>query len=536
LTPQPPISPLSSTSMLTLRFGGKGECSLIVSVAHLPCTRASQVRAMLIYDGVAKVVEPKKQALAKAESELAEANSSLAVKKAELKEVQDKVEKLVSDFDIAKKKKADLQDQVEVCSKRLVTAEKLINGLGGEKTRWSATSATLDVQFENLTGDVLIASGIIAYLGTFLAKYRNESVGSWIDLMRANKLPASSTFLLRTVLGEEVVIRQWLIDKLPNDQVSIDNALILSKSRRWPLMIDPQLQGFRLYITTKLPNPHYSPEICVQVTLLNFMVTPDGLQDQMLGILVAKEEPEVEKKRQMLIVESAQSKSQLKEIEDKILEQRRASWGPIGRTEVGSTVVTLARGLDRPIKSQEEQLQSTFYALDPAEQEECTEVSGAELSAFLAWLVAQAPVGTSAAAAVGEARGRPGLWAEVEKAWDRLGAEEKADWVPADHRATLADARGAFAGPGGPPCRSRAGGSPPRAGTSGAPPAETPPRRRVGGLSAKTPSPPGPLSPLPSTPRRGAPEPATPPSRRRVHCKTRASWTVLQWLRGSPGG
>ena len=87
----------------------------------------------------------------------------------------------------------------------------------------------------------------------------------------------------------------------------------------------PKAQDFRFYITTKLPNPHYSPEVCVQVgvlrkiagifdtakaqidcyymilhvtssslddsqvTLLNFMATPDGLQDQMLGILVAKE-------------------------------------------------------------------------------------------------------------------------------------------------------------------------------------------------------------------------------------------------------
>merc|ERR1719265_2291683 len=79
-------------------------------------------------------------------------------------------------------------------------------------------------------------------------------------------------------------------------------------------------EDFRFFLTTKLPNPHYSPEICVQVTLLNFMVTPDGLEDQMLGILVAKEEPETEKKRQNLVVESAQSKAQLKEIEDRILE------------------------------------------------------------------------------------------------------------------------------------------------------------------------------------------------------------------------
>jgi len=79
-------------------------------------------------------------------------------------------------------------------------------------------------------------------------------------------------------------------------------------------------EEFRLYVTTKLPNPHYSPEVCVQVTLLNFMATPDGLEDQMLGIVVAREEQEVEKKRQGLIVESAQSKAQLKEIEDRILE------------------------------------------------------------------------------------------------------------------------------------------------------------------------------------------------------------------------
>ena len=51
------------------------------------------------------------------------------------------------------------------------------------------------------------------------------------------------TFDLSVVIGEATVIRQWVIDKLPNDQLSIDNALILAKARRWPLMIDPQGQA-----------------------------------------------------------------------------------------------------------------------------------------------------------------------------------------------------------------------------------------------------------------------------------------------------
>ena len=149
---------------------------------------------------------------------------------------------------------------------------------------------------------------------------------------------------------------------------------------------------FRFYITTKLRNPHYLPEVSVKVTLLNFMITPAGLSDQMLGMLlclqspmlhsigmcislsltaiavqssahtcrelarfvevsmnvilqleashrefhwaaacltslgvtagvvVAKERPDLEEQRNELVVQSADNKRKLKEIEDKILE------------------------------------------------------------------------------------------------------------------------------------------------------------------------------------------------------------------------
>jgi dynein heavy chain len=50
-------------------------------------------------------------------------------------------------------------------------------------------------------------------------------------------------------------------------------------------------ENFRLYIITQLPKPHYLPEICVALTLVNFTVTEEGLQDQMLNYLVEKEDP-----------------------------------------------------------------------------------------------------------------------------------------------------------------------------------------------------------------------------------------------------
>lgn len=64
---------------------------------------------------------------------------------------------------------------------------------------------------------------------------------------------------------------------------------------------------FRFYMTTKLPNPHYAPEVCVKVSLLNFTITPAGLEDQLLGVTVVTELPEMEEKKNSLVLADARS-------------------------------------------------------------------------------------------------------------------------------------------------------------------------------------------------------------------------------------
>lgn len=62
--------------------------------------------------------------------------------------------------------------EVDLCSKKLERAEQLIGGLGGEKTRWSNSALELGQLYINLTGDILISSGVVAYLGAFTSNYR----------------------------------------------------------------------------------------------------------------------------------------------------------------------------------------------------------------------------------------------------------------------------------------------------------------------------------------------------------------------------
>jgi dynein heavy chain len=61
-------------------------------------------------------------------------------------------------------------------------------------------------------------------------------------------------------------------------------------------------ESFRLYFTTNLQNPHYLPEIFIRVSVINFTVTSEGLQEQLLGDVVKKEMPEVEMVRKELVV------------------------------------------------------------------------------------------------------------------------------------------------------------------------------------------------------------------------------------------
>lgn len=401
------------------------------------------VRAMEVYDRVAKVVAPKRERLKEAEGKLEIQMQKLNQKRAELKLVEDRLQALNDDFEEMNIKKKVLEGNIEICSQKLVRAEKLISGLGGEKDRWTEAARLLGIRYNNLTGDVLVSSGTVAYLGAFTVDYRAQCQKEWLDCCKNKVIPGSTDFSLSHTLGDPIKIRAWQIAGLPVDSFSVDNGIIVSNSRRWPLMIDPQGQAnkwvknmektnklsvikfsdtnyvrtlenalqfgtpvllenigeeldafiepillkatfkqqgveymrlgeniieysrdFKFYITTRLRNPHYLPEVAVKVCLLNFMITPLGLQDQLLGIVAAKEKPELEEKKNELILESAENKKQLKEIEDKILEVLSLSEGNILEDETAIKVLSSSKELSEEISEKQKIASMTETQID----------------------------------------------------------------------------------------------------------------------------------------------------------------------------
>jgi len=332
------------------------------------------------------------------------------------------------------------------CEARLITAQKLIAGLGGQKTLWLSISEKMAVVYVNLTGDVLISAGMIAYLGAFNSVFRDELAAEWVRQCEEKKIPNSGKFSLSNVLGDPVQIRNWTIQGLPSDAFSIENAIVTQKTQRWPLYIDPQGQAnkwirnmgkennikilkfseekylkflemaisqghpvlienvyeeldpaiepllqkqivkkgatmtlklgdsiieynkeFRFYMTTKLRNPHYLPEVSTKVTLINFMITYEGLTDQLLGIVVAKENPDLEIKKEQLVLDGAKFKAKLAETETQILTVLQTSKDILGDASA-IEILSAASALSAEIEKKQEIAKVTEVEIDEARE------------------------------------------------------------------------------------------------------------------------------------------------------------------------
>ena len=191
------------------------------------------VRAMHKYHFVARAVEPKRKALAEAQTSLDATMKILNAAKASLAQVIEKLDGLEKSFNEAVAKKEQLALDVEQCQNRLDSALKLISGLGGEEKRWTESVVTLNQKLVDIAGDVIVASGTIAYLGAFSGDFREQLETTWRLKMVEVNMPHTAGVTMSDTLANPVDVRDWQLCGLPTDQVSTTNGVVMDKGRRW---------------------------------------------------------------------------------------------------------------------------------------------------------------------------------------------------------------------------------------------------------------------------------------------------------------
>jgi len=112
--------------------------------------------------------------------------------------------------------------------------------------RWAKQYEELQHQSDLIIGHSLVSAAAVNYLGAMTQDYRTNLVEDWLKFCsdQAGLLVDSSFDLCKNVV-EQHVTRTWIHQKLPDDQNSIENAIFLKYSLKWPLIIDPQKQVVR---------------------------------------------------------------------------------------------------------------------------------------------------------------------------------------------------------------------------------------------------------------------------------------------------
>jgi len=389
---------------------GVGETELL-SLSKACAGLHSWIQAMCKFYEVNKKVTPLRQ-------RVEELSKKLAALRDELKETEELLDKLKKDLhelhENQIKKQATLDEltkEANIMERRLTAAKKLISGLGREQRRWTDDQALFDEKKYKLLGDCLLCSSFLSYVGPFDYSFRKKMIyEAWYQDLEKRAIPNSTGFRLEELLTSDVEISQWASEGLPSDELSVQNGILTTKSSRWPLCIDPQLQAvqwikkkeekmltilnlndgataylkmlensikfgktvlfenvdveldptidpvleknfvikgagvkylrlgdndiefnedFKLFLTTKLANPQYTPEIMGKTMVINYTVTLQGLWDQLLNVVVGFEKPEKEKQRLQLIHEMSENKKKLKDAEDELLKKLAENTGSL---------------------------------------------------------------------------------------------------------------------------------------------------------------------------------------------------------------
>ena len=119
-------------------------------------------------------------------------------------------------------------------------------------------------------------------------------------------------------------------------------------------------------MTTKLASPHYLPEVSTRVTLINFIITFEGLADQLLDVVVRKENASLDEDRQRLIQATYANKRAQRDVEQRILDVLRTSQGNILDDEKAIDALAQSQRLAQEISHKQAVASATQAKLDDA--------------------------------------------------------------------------------------------------------------------------------------------------------------------------
>jgi dynein heavy chain 1 len=149
-----------------------------------------------------------------------------------------------------KQEYAELISQAQIIKSDLNSVESkvqrsvaLLNSLSNEQTRWDSSSESFKVQMSTIVGDVILSSALMAYGGYYDQAMRNSLFNTWVSHLHNANIKFKEDLARIEYLSNADERMNWQASALPTDDLCIENAIMLKRFNRYPLIIDPSGQA-----------------------------------------------------------------------------------------------------------------------------------------------------------------------------------------------------------------------------------------------------------------------------------------------------
>ena len=172
----------------------------------------------------------------------------------EIETLEKNIEQLKTQYNDSVTESNKIKEEITQVQNKVERSEKLLINLSSEKERWSKQMNEFKININNLLGDTFLSSSFLAYIGFYDAFYRKYLKEKARQISKQNEIISSNDFDEVEWLTKANDKAIWQNCKLPNDNICLENATILQRFNRYPLIIDPAGQAtefIKTYYATK---------------------------------------------------------------------------------------------------------------------------------------------------------------------------------------------------------------------------------------------------------------------------------------------
>ena len=208
-------------------------------------------RAQLQYSAVLAKAEPLRNEVKKLIADGAETKQQYDELIAAAEEAEARVNVLKQEYSVLIAHKSKLEEELIVVKDKAERAVSLLASLGTERDRWRDQQSGFQIQMASVPGDTLVAAAFLAYVGYFNEEQRAMMMVDIKEHLEQGKVVIKENLSLSEYLSVPDQRLTWGRNGLPADNLCTENAIMVERFNRYPLMIDPSGQAVEFLMKQK---------------------------------------------------------------------------------------------------------------------------------------------------------------------------------------------------------------------------------------------------------------------------------------------